>query len=217
MARLFDDASNEYLIKTPAILTSVPITMACWFNSNDITVSQILMAISDDAADSDYHLLATLDNIAGNPLYIATARSSAAFAQTALGYSINTWHHACGIFAAVDDRRVYLDGGNKATNGDSRTPVSLDNTTIGILQQFTPFGHMSGLIAEAAIWNIALTDAEVLILANGYSPLFVHPQNLVAYWPLIRGLNDRVGGYNLTATGTIASPHCRIILPSGPF
>ena len=43
---------------------------------------------------------------------------------------------------------------------------------------------MSGHIAEAAIWNVALTAAEVTVLAKGVSPLFIRRQNLVAYWPL---------------------------------
>ena len=41
------------------------------------------------------------------------------------------------------------------------------------------------------------------MLARGYSPLFVRPQNLVAYWPLIRDEDqDRVGGYDMAAYNT---------------
>ena len=73
---------------------------------------------------------------------------------------------------------------------------------------------MSGSIAEPAVWNVVLTDAEVAILGAGFSPLFVRPQNLVFYPDLIRGLNDKVGGLTLTANGTVVSAHPPIIYPA---
>jgi hypothetical protein len=78
---------------------------------------------------------------------------------------------------------------------------------------------MSGSIAEAAIWNVALTDAKVAILAAGFSPLFVDPQSLVAYWPLVRDTDDDVvGGYDMTAynTPTVASHPPKIFYPVSP-
>jgi hypothetical protein len=41
---------------------------------------------------------------------------------------------------------------------------------------------MSGLIAEMAVWNIALADAEVANLAAGLCPLRLQRANLVDYW-----------------------------------
>jgi len=73
-------------------------------------------------------------------------------------------------------------------------------------------------LAEAGLWDAALTDAEVAILGVGYSPLFVRPQSLVAYWPLVRDAKDRVGGYDLTAGGgPVVAAHPRIIYPSPQF
>jgi hypothetical protein len=56
------------------------------------------------------------------------------------------------------------------------------------------------------------------MLAAGFSPLFVRPQSLVAYWPLIRDNdNDIVGGYDMTAynTPTVAA-HPPVIYPVSP-
>lgn len=76
---------------------------------------------------------------------------------------------------------------------------------------------MSGLIAEAAIWNAALTDAEVAVLAAGYSPLLVRSQSLVFYIPLVREILDVVGGVTITNNnGSTVGDHCRIILPTRP-
>lgn len=51
---------------------------------------------------------------------------------------------------------------------------------------------MEGDISEVGYWNVALTDADVAVLAKGVSPLLVRPEGLVAYWSLaaIKGKGD---------------------------
>ena len=72
---------------------------------------------------------------------------------------------------------------------------------------------MSGDIAEAAIWNIALDDADVALLAKAFDPRMVRPEGLVFYAPLIGRYSpeiDRRGGLGLTVTGAVASVHPRM-------
>jgi hypothetical protein len=85
----------------------------------------------------------------------------------------------------------------------------------------TACNWLSGKVAEAAVWNVALTITDVAVLNAGYSPLFVKPQNLVAYWPLARDYFNqwhcKFSCSNLLAfrAGTPeASAHCPIINPS---
>jgi hypothetical protein len=55
----------------------------------------------------------------------------------------------------------YRDGANKAT-AIGATWVGLDNTTIGCSHQnAVHVQYTSGDIAEAAIWNVALSDEQV--------------------------------------------------------
>ena len=63
--------------------------------------------------------------------------------------------------------------------------------------------------AEAAIWDVALTDAEVSAYFAGYSPLCLRPENLAWYYDAIRGnRNDRMGNETMTETGTVVEfPH----------
>jgi hypothetical protein len=61
----------------------------------------------------------------------------------------------------------------------------------------------------SAVWNAALTDAEVAILATGFSPKKVRPQSLVFYAPLVREVRDLVGGVALSDTGTTVADHPR--------
>ena len=219
MARLFDDASSQYLSYASAVLSAVPISLACWFNTDNTAAEQELISICRSNADH-WHSLRASGSIGGDPIRASTFDGGWNAAQTTTGYSANTWHHACGVWAAADSRSAYIDGGSKHTQTSSRTPTSLDLTYIGANEfSSSPTNYMSGSIAEVGIWNVALTDAEVAILAKGYSPLFVRPQSLVLYIPLIRDNDeDLIGGLSFTANGSpTVSAHPRVFYPSVPI
>jgi hypothetical protein len=138
------------------------------------------------------------------------------FAASTADWTVNAWHHIAGVWTATNSRAAFLNGGNKGTDIVDVTPVNLNVTSIGRVGDSTPVDYMDGRIAEVGIWDVALTDAEIAILAAGFSPLFIRPQNLVAYWPLIRDEDqDRVGGYGFTAYNTpTIGVHPPVIMPS---
>lgn len=227
MARLFDDANSQYYEYGSAILGAVPISMACWFNTDDLTVLEMLMAVTDSptsSTDTNTFCLYVDGTTAGDPVRAGTQRNTFAVASTSAGPSANTWAHACGVWAGTNARAAYLNGGNKGTNATNLTPLGLTKTNIGCYYSWTgaagaPMKFWSGLIAEAAMWNVALTDAEVAVLATGLSPLAVHPENLVAYWPLIGNYAteiDTVSGYGMTPTASAPTKaaHPRVLYPS---
>lgn len=171
MARLFDDASSEYLKRASTPLTAPPITLACWFYIDDSTSAQYLMNVGT-AGTQDHRFSLLVLAAAGGSLVRATTRDTVnTNADTSTGYTNNTWHHACAVFAAANDRRVYIDGGSKGTDATSRTPVGADAIFIGARPN--PSDYLSGRLAEAAMWDVALSDAEVAMLADGFSPLFI--------------------------------------------
>lgn len=225
MARLFDDASTEYLEIDQAVLAGVPLAMACFFNTDDLENSQCLISILDKDVDNQFFALQI--TASDDRVRATTQDAFGGYSAVTTGdQSANTWHHACGLFVATDDRRVFFDGGSKGTNSGDATPLNLDRTSIGRLGRATPALYMSGMIAEVAIWDLsdwpgatASDKADVFerivpSLAKGLTPN-AYPSGLVPYWDLIRSLNDRVGGYNLTASGTVVSAHPRIIQPCG--
>ena len=155
---LFDDAQNEYLQVSTAVLSGPPITLACWFLSDSITLGQSLMSISDSGGNDFFELFAA-GATGGDPI---EAWTNAANAASTAGYSANVWQHACGVYAAQNDRRAYLNGGNRGNDNTNLFPSGLDVTTIGVLDLGPDnFGYMSGRIADARIYNRALTDTEV--------------------------------------------------------
>ena len=223
MASGFDGVNQSLYSGTTPIAGAPPFTMACWFRSDDDTKTAVLMSSADSAATNRFHALLMDGTVGGDPLAAWTVyNAGSGWAQSSSGITTGTWHHACGVWTATNNRAVFLDGANKGTNATDVTATSLDWMSIGDLWRgFAPQNsyYFTGDIAENAVWNVALTDAEVAVLAAGYSPLFVRPQNLVAYWPSIRGTVQSIVGsipYAFAnANGVTVEPHPPILYPYG--
>lgn len=218
MSRQFVSASSQYLNNATFSLSADPITIAALFNSSVLSQSQIICSIVDkDVGDQRLflYLVSASDAVA---ISINNGAGSAGAVATS-SYSQNTWHHACGIWTSSTSRAVYMDGGSKNTNTVSVTfPTGIDTASIGMLRDSSPSSPFNGMLAEVSIWNIDLTDAEVTILALGYSPLLVRPQNLITYWPIIGRTSpeiDIVGGFDLTLNNAPAvAEHPRVSYPT---
>ena len=204
MSRAFVSSSSQYLavVGTPPVI-DVPVTLACWMYCTQDTATQGLMGICDESAPNGYIGISVLGDEEGDPVrafQYGKTGSKYAYADSTIAYSANTWQHVCGVLAGDADRSVYLDGGNKGTDATDAVDVSTwDVISIAGMRDSSPGYYFDGRICEAAVWNVALSDAEAAILAKGFSPLFVRPANLVAYCPLIRTDQDWAGGYNMTA------------------
>ncbi len=205
MSRSFDATLSQYLEHAGAVVTATPLTMACWFNIAAIGTAYTLMGVFDNTSTTRlFRLQISITGVIG----FAAGDTTINTASTTSAASINTWNHVCGVSISTTSRASYLNGANKGTNTTSRTPTGLNVTAIGRGSLATPTNYMTGLIGEVSIWNTALTDDEVLILANGTLPSKVHPESLVAYWPL-RGLGAielntnilTLGQYNMTVNG----------------
>ena len=176
MSRLFDDAAQEYLACTGGCgITDYPVTLAAWFNM-DVQDNQGLVELSGGAAYCSLWLRDPADSDV-----LAYSAVGGAYAKTTTSYAVNTWEHACGVFASATDRRAFLNGGGKGTNANNVAWPAPTSTRVG-------FGinanYASGSIAEPVIYSCALTDLEVWLLSRGVPPPLIRPQSLVAYWPL---------------------------------
>lgn len=219
MARLFDDASSQYLEAAVAVLTATPITMACFFQSDDLVTGQTLMELGVAGSFDNRFTLGASGDLAGDPVGAFTRTTATSSATTTTGYSANTRHHACGVWASATSRAAYIDGGSKGTNTTSRVPSGINTTPIG--RSAGNGAYMSGRICEAAIWNVALTDAQVAQLARGICPLRIRTGALLAYWPLFGNASPEVNfaqgstTFNLTVTGATQADHYGVMPPFG--
>jgi hypothetical protein len=202
MARLFDDASSEYLTIPLAAALAPPFTVACW-GHNDASVGAAATSISicnSAVADDDYWAL----YVRSDEGVIWRAFDDGGEAQTLSGsITLNTWHHHVGVEASSSSRFHYLDGVASVEQGTAKTPDGVDRIGIGAFVDSTPSFYHTGRLFWPAIWNVALTAAEIGHLAAGYSPLTVRRQNLVMFARLHGDEDiDMIGNQTITAVNT---------------
>ena len=212
MAFNFVAASSQFLEITTGVLTAAPISMACWFQPVSGTANYTIMYLGTINSTSNFF---RLQQPATGVIRATTNDGTGSNADTSTTTTSGAWQHVCGVFAAANSRASYLNGAGKGTNATSRTPTGINGTLIGASYN-TPSGKtifMNGNIAEAALWNIALTDADVASLAAGFSPKLIRPEGLIAYWPQIGAVSPAIdvrGRNELTVTGATAAAHVAI-------
>jgi len=184
-----------WLEQRSPLLRGYPFTFATWLRSPTGSAGTGLISWGAGTKAEDFHGLVI------NPSRGIRADSRAAGvkgqADTAATMSDARWYHAAASFISATERRAYLSGvrdtssveipyvgsmlavGANAQNGlDASTPTT----------DFT--GRFVGDLAHAAVFNRALSDTEIAILAKGFTPEQVAPHALVAYWPFARNDND---------------------------
>jgi hypothetical protein len=196
------NGTNQFLNTptTQAVVSGMPLTMACWFYPNNITEQHTLVTLANQMSDAGggYFGMWASGNVSGDPVRIATDGAGNTVAATTSGFSASQWNHACGVFSSSTSRTVYLNAANSATNTVSNSPVAPNQgMRIGRFVNISSF-YMNGRIAEVGIWNAALTAAEIASLAKGMTCDKVRPQSLVFYSPLVRDLIDQKGGLTIT-------------------
>lgn len=216
MAGSFASASSQYLYANSAPVTAVPLTMACWFNVANITANHTLIYVGSQSVNTQHAwLLRAAGGVGRDPVQMISRGTGSSEASTSSGYSASTWHHACGVTSANDNRVAYIDGGNSGTNTNTQTTTGVDRIAIGATADSIPDSFADGLIAEVGVWTAALDAEEIAALAKGFTPDQIRPSALVFYAPLVRTLTrDLWGGLTLTNGGGVTvAAHPRIIEP----
>jgi hypothetical protein len=224
MAMDFVRASSQGLDCGFAPVSAYDFTMACWFSPDDMTNAQVLMQIAYSLDGAKYINLEYRPDGYGQ-IRIIVRQTNYKYADTVNTPTQGQWHHACAV-CKQSYRAVYLDAdiANKGVNTDSKNfPAFLDESAIARRNNAgSPDMHFDGRICESAYWNCELTEDEMAILAKGYSPLFVRPQNLVRYNPILdyhTGLNRVYGRtssvWYAMVNSPALSPHPKVLYPSG--
>ena len=211
MAYNFTTSSSQILDTGSTPITAEPLTLSVWFNRKDTSLQHVLLSVNKGAVASVGMFLISLPpsssiaNTVTNDGNFSTSSSSTT-------YSLNTWNHACGVFPSASSRTSWLNGVAGATNTETRAVSGVANVSIGgRYVSTTPSFYANCLIAECGIWNVALSQDEVISLSKGVSAALIRPQNLVFYAPLIRDLVDERDGRAITnVNGATVTDHPRI-------
>jgi hypothetical protein len=203
MPRYFDDLKEEYLYLDTTDYAASLWTNVVWFNSDNVADAQSLCFIGRSGVGGVYHVLKADGAAVGNPLRQRTWGSATVFAESTTGYSANTWHHACGVLAADNDRRVYIDGGSEDIDNTNSTTAGEDRIACGGSADDTPRNYVSGSLMWWAIWQAALTTTEIARLGGGAEPVFVR-RDVLKFFARLMGDEDFdiIGSRALTQTST---------------
>lgn len=176
------DGSNHGMYIDQAVVTGAPLTIAGWFYPDQVNF-RVVGCVSNSGETANNTIALIPDH---NQVVEARTRSTVTKkAVTSTQYSLSQWQHGVAVFAAADDRRVYLDGGNKDTDGGSATPNGIDRTAVcGFCYDANNYNLFLGDLEYVSMWDVALTDAEVLRLFEGANPRLVRPDDLVFLVPL---------------------------------
>ena len=202
-------------------VNQLPLTMACWFNPDDVATKYALMGLGVNSGGNERISLIADGSAAGDPVGAEARNSSSttATATTSTSFQTGIWQHAAGVFTSTTSRRAFLNGGGAASNSTSISFANaVDRLHVGArLSVGVASNLFKGKIAEAAMWNVALTDDEVAALAQGISPNLIRPGSLWFYAPLVNGLQNLRGGILSSAGSPVVVDHIPIVQPRRPL
>jgi len=209
MAYSFTAASAQNIsCNSPASLSAVyPITLSVWVYATTDTLNMTPLGWYQAATNQSSRILFA-GAVTDRPVRANLLTTTNYISQIVPGFTINTWHHACGVFASSTSRTIYRDGAAGLTNTVDSTPTNLTRILIGTHAGIQNF---DGYISDVAIWSAALSTGEINSLAKGFSAKKIRPQSLEFYAPLIRNLQDYSSSSILTNNNTAtAIQHNRI-------
>lgn len=106
--------------------------------------------------------------------------------------STGTWYHCAATWprSTSPGMQVWLNGvvdGADTTNGTMNTTSdTTDGWVIGARGNggSADSNPLDAVACEVAMWNTAISAAEILALSKGINPFMIRPANLKGYWPI---------------------------------
>lgn len=196
------NGTSQSLYVDPQVTTisgGVPFWVSMWIKCPRTIMAGVIFS-SGNTGSSENHFI-QLDKrqalVQTSATSIATARSDDCIWDT-------SWQNIIGVWAANNDRRVYINGGSKITDTTSKTPSFSggQRTYIGDLVNSSGGAYLlSGRVAKVCIGTGTLTDQQCANIANGS----LDPSTLGSctnYWPLTSDGTDSIGDDDLTGVGS---------------
>jgi hypothetical protein len=216
MAYNFTAASSQHLTTpdTASLDITGALTLVAWVKSTGSYGPAARGILTKYETGTNQRSYALTTNSSGQVFFIVTNNGVSALNATGSTAVGTNWRHVSGVYTPSTKLEAFLDG---ASSGSNTTSIyaSLHSGSaplaVGMVSFSAANNCWDGLIAEAAVYNAALTTAEIASLADGMTCDKVRPQSLVFYAPLVRELQDVKGGLTITNnnTATVAN-HPRV-------
>lgn len=204
MPRSFRAASNQYLRTATPPVTVLPLTISVWARAYELTQGCVLVMLSDEAVSTDAWYVELSGSTANDP-FLAQSAASGTYSEASSSpypYRTNEWVHVCGVYTSTTSRDIWARGVLRGSRAGFSNPTGIVALNVGRFM-----GNVSAPgtadIGPIAIYNAALTGAEILRLSEGADPRTVRRGSLVAFWKMDQnGGNetDLISGNVLVAT-----------------
>lgn len=212
MALSFSNSTPDYLAAGSAPATAAPLTLACWVRPTSTSLDMCPISVGSSSLATNYFIIGMRrSGIANdsNTIWALAADASTPGGQstrTTTTFSAGDWIHVAAVFTSSTVRKVYIAGVSEArvNQAGAVSPV-VNAAAIGAIMAPTPFWGFEGDIAEAGIWNVALSDSEIAALAKwGRFARTVRPGALASSQPMRRASNEP--GSTGTAFSAVGAP-----------
>jgi len=194
MALILNGSTQSAIGATVQPIAAKPFTLSAWIKSTSVAASQSVVAYGDGS--NDIYLLQARGAIVGDPIAAMEYDGAWKIADTSSGFSAGTWHHVAATFVGDTERNSFIDGGSKGTNTDSQSADIDGAFRIRVGTHSGSAGFFAGKIASVAMWSSELSDANILLLANGSVPSDIEAGTLEGYWPLLNNYEDSSANEN---------------------
>ena len=229
MARAFANASSQYMTGTLASTLNYPYTISCHARLTSSAGSFPGNGCFGlyDASQQDHLSFSFYGSTQIAAEWQAPWAASRRSTYTATS-TLDTWHHLAAKYEYPgDEGSFYVDGVLVSDGVSLSSSGDFDSVMIAARRERGGSGFdtswFDGDIAECAVWDVALSAADVASLGAGVSPLLVRPDSLIFYAPLHGEAStddeiDIVGGITITEFNSPAvSDHPPgLFYPTGP-
>ena len=200
------NGTSQYGVIPEAGTTNYPVTIAAWLYSSATNATGWAWGIQCSSNNNAGFI------IGQSSTGFFTGRGGDTSSSTTVNSTTpavpNTWMHVALVGTTPSNRVIYVNGIPENTNTTARNFAAANRVGIGNRTSLTLANYFSGRIADAAIWNVALTTEEIASMAGGGNPaaglsaIHIRPQSIVAYPELEFDGNT---AYSRNRVGTVLS------------
>jgi hypothetical protein len=163
----FDGASaGDYLAVSAASDLSISgdCSISAWFNPSSVTSYNYIFSLSDGRNGGTDRAF----GLSGTQMVANTYGSGYNLPFTHTAIATGNWYHAVVVFTS-GTARMYLNGADLGTKSVNTSSISYTQTVIGGMLYNNAY-RFEGLIEDVAVFDAALSAADITKIYNGTAP-----------------------------------------------
>lgn len=190
-----------------------PFTISAWAYAAASNNNFCVLCVQSNATGGGRLILGIVGSSGFSGIWRADAGGSAETNNGPL-VQLNTWTHLAVVAASTNDRTLWVNGVKYGPN-TVNPPQWFVPQSINIGQRWSSgFGqYWTGMLAEVAVWNSALSPEVITNLANGRTAINASPTAPILYLPMLEGTSSEYtlcgtnGAITLTNSPVVGTNH----------